>query len=341
MSEKTYDIAVVGATTLVGEALVEILAERSFPVGVLYLLDANEAAGGRVQFEGKNISVRDVANFDFSQVQLSFFAAGEKIASAYAPKAAGAGCVVIDNSAEFRQDDDVPLIVPEVNSEQIAQYNQSNIIASPDCSTIQMMVALKPIFDLIDVRRVSVVVHQAVSERGRSGVTELAAQTAALLNVKSIESKVYPKQVAFNILPCLEGVLDNGYTEREMALISAAQKVSANDAFHVNSSAATVPIFFGNSMAIHVETLVLVTSGQARKLFGAASGLVVLDENESEEYPISVIEVVGQDSVYVGGISGKASAINSLDLWVVTDNIRKGAALNSIQIAEILIKRYM
>ncbi len=341
MLNKVCDIVVVGATTLVGETLIEILAERGFPVGVLYLLDVNDSAGGRIQFEGKSVVVGDVADFDFSQVQLAFFTAGEKVAAEYAPKAAGAGCVVIDSSAEFRYDDDVPLVVPEVNPEQIAQYNQSNIIANPDCSVIQMMVALKPIFDLVGIKRVSVAIYQAVSEMGKAGIEELAGQTAALLNVKPIESKVYAKQIAFNVMPCLEGILENGYTDREMALVSAGKKILADDAFHVNSTTATVPVFFGNSMAIHVETVRSLAPDRARALLGSAAGVVVLNELEPEGCPTPALEAAGKDSVYVAGIRGNSSVVNSLDLWVVTDNIRKGAALNSIQIAEILIKRYV
>ncbi len=341
MSEKSYGIAVVGATSVVGETIIEMLAEREFPVGTLYPLAEPGDAGGRIQFGSKNVSVKNLAEFDFSKVQIAFFAAGCEVAAEYAPKAAGAGCIVIDNSAEFRLDEDVPLVVPEVNPEEIAQYNQSHIIANPNCSTIQMVVALKPIHDAVGIERINVTACQAVSGSGRAAIEELASQTAALLNCKSLETKVYSRQIAFNILPLVDALQDNGYTKEEMDIVSETQRVMGDRAIQINPTAVRAPVFFGHSEAVHIETEVQITADAVRALLDKAPGVEVVGGVADDDYPTAVTESAGQDSVFVGRIRQDISHPRGLDLWIVADNVRKGAALNSIQIAEILIKDYI
>ncbi len=341
MSEKSYDVAVVGATSVVGETILELLAERDFPVGKLHPLAAESEAGGRVQFGSKNLAVKCLAEFDFSCVQIAFFAAGADVAAEYATKAAGAGCVVIDNSAEFRQDEDVPLVVPEVNPEEIAQYNQSHIIANPNCSTIQMVVALKPIHDAVGIERINVATYQAVSGSGKAAIDELAGQTAALLNCKPLESKVYSKQIAFNILPLIDELQDNGYTREEMDIVNGVKRLMGEDSVQVNPTAVRVPVFFGYSEVIHIETKTAISASTARSLLEKAPGVEVVDELGEGGYPTAVSESAGQDPVFVGRIREDISHPRGLDLWVVADNVRKGAALNSVQIAEILIKDYI
>jgi len=337
MTEKTYDVAVVGATDLVGEAIIEHLGVRGFPVGTLYPLAAGDAAGGRVQFCEKSISIRPVEDFDFSRVQIAFFADTDEVSAKFVPKAAGAGCVAIDTSAEFRNDEDVPLVVPEVNPELIRQYNQSNIIASPDCPTVQMVVALKPIYDAVGIDRINVLVQQSASALGRDAVEELAAQTAALLNMKPIKSSVFSKQIAFNSLPCTDQPLDHGYTKDEQAIIDSTKKIFADSELKVNPSISTIPVFFGCSQALHIETKNKISVDAVTKLVSLAPSVKLIEG----DCPTVVTDAVGKDSVFVGRVREDLSCLSGLDLWVVADNVRKGAALNSIQIAQILIKEYL
>ncbi len=338
---KKYDVAVVGATGAVGETIISILEERNFPVGTLYPLASSRSAGSRVQFRGEYLRVQDLAEFDFSKVQIGLFSAGGDVSAIYAPKAAAAGCVVIDNTAHFRYEADIPLVVPEVNPHAIAQYNVRNIIANPNCSTIQMLVALKPIYDAVGIERINVCTYQSVSGTGKEAIEELAGQTAALLNVQSIEPRVYPKQIAFNVLPHIDVFMDNGYTKEEMKMVWETRKIFEDDAIQVNPTAARVPVFYGHSEAVHIETREKITAEQARALLERAPGVVVLDERKPGGYPTAVTEAVGTDPVYVGRIREDISHPRGLDLWVVADNVRKGAALNSVQIAEILIKDYL
>ncbi len=337
MTEKTYDVAVVGASDLVGEAIIEHLGERGFPVGTLYPLAAGDAAGGRVKFGEKSLSIRPVEDFDFGQVQIAFFADTDETSAKFAPKAAGVDCVVIDSSAEFRYDEDVPLVVPEVNPESIRHYNQSNIIASPDCSTVQMVVALKPLYDAVGIDRINVLVQQSASALGRGAVEELAAQTAALLNMKPITSVVFPKQIAFNSLPCADQSLDNGYTRDEQAIIDSTKKIFADSELRVNASVSTIPVFFGCSQALHIETKNKISVDAITKLLSQAPSVKLVDDN----CPTVVTDAVGNDAVFVGRVREDVSCSSGLDFFVVADNVRKGAALNSIQIAQILIKDYL
>ncbi len=338
---KTFDVAVVGATGAVGETIISILAERNFPVGTLYALASARSAGSRVEFRGSYVKVQDLATFDFSKAQIGLFSAGGEVSAIYAPKAAAAGCVVIDNTAHFRYEADIPLVVPEVNPHAIAQYPARNIIANPNCSTIQMLVALKPIYDAVGITRINVCTYQSVSGTGKEAIEELAGQTAALLNATPIEPKIYPKQIAFNVLPQIDVFQENGYTKEEMKMVWETQKIFEDVNIKVNPTAARVPVFYGHSEAVHIETRDKISAAQARALLKKAPGIVVLDEHEPGGYPTAVTESAGTDPVYVGRIREDISHPRGLDLWIVSDNVRKGAALNSIQIAEILIKDYL
>ena len=338
---KTYNVAVVGATGAVGEAMLEILAERDFPVDKVFPLASSRSAGEKILFKNRSLTVGDLADFDFSQVQIGLFSAGSSISEKYAPIAADAGCVVIDNTSQFRYDDDIPLVVPEVNPHAIEAYKQRGIIANPNCSTIQMLVALKPLHDAVGIERINVCTYQAVSGSGKEAIEELAMQTAHLLNGKSIESKVYPKQIAFNVLPQIDVFMENGYTKEEMKMVWETRKILGDDTIQVNPTTVRVPVFYGHSEAVHIETRRKISTGEARELLDQAEGVVVLDRREAGGYPTAVTEAAGRDPVYVGRIREDISHPRGLNLWVVADNVRKGAALNSVQIAELLVKNFI
>ncbi len=336
-----YDVAVVGATGAVGETMLSILAERDFPVGSVYPLASSRSAGSKIEFKGSYLTVGDLGEFDFSKVQIGLFSAGASVSREYAPKAAAAGCVVIDNTSEYRYDADVPLVVPEVNAHAIADYKNRGIIANPNCSTIQMLVALKPIHDAAGIERINVCTYQAVSGTGKEAIEELATQTAALLNMKTAACKVYPKQIAFNVLPHIDVFQDNGYTKEEMKMVWETHKILEDETIQVNPTAVRVPVFYGHSEALHIETREQISATQVRALLEQAPGVVVLDERSDGGYPTAVTEGAGRDPVFVGRIRDDISHPRGIDLWVVADNVRKGAALNSVQVAEYLIKGYL
>ncbi|MBM4208749.1 MAG: aspartate-semialdehyde dehydrogenase [Gammaproteobacteria bacterium] len=338
---KFYSVAVVGATGAVGEAMLSILEERKFPVGEVHALASSKSAGKRIPFQGGSLKVEDLATFDFSRVQIALFSAGASVSAEYAPKAAAAGCVVVDNTSYFRYDDDIPLIVPEVNPEKIADYRNKNIIANPNCSTIQMLVALKPIYDAAGIERINVSTYQAVSGTGKKGIDELAKQTAKLLNGKPVESTVYPKQIAFNVLPQIDVFQDNGYTKEEMKMVWETQKILGDNSVKVNATTVRVPVFYGHSEAVNVETKEKIDATTVRELLDKAPGVTVVDERVNGGYPTAVTESSGHDNVFVGRIREDISHPKAINLWVVGDNVRKGAALNSVQIAEILVKNYI
>ncbi|MDA8094573.1 MAG: aspartate-semialdehyde dehydrogenase [Betaproteobacteria bacterium] len=338
---KTYDVAVVGATGAVGETMLSILEERGFPVGQIYPLASSRSAGSKISFRGREVTVGDLATFDFGRAQIGLFSAGGSVSAEYAPKAAAAGCVVIDNTAHFRYDDDIPLVVPEVNPHAIAQYKTRGIIANPNCSTIQMLVALKPIQDAVGIARINVATYQAVSGTGKDAIEELAAQTRAIFNQTGVVAEVYPKQIAFNVLPHIDVFLENGYTKEEMKMVWETRKIMEDQTIQVNPTAVRVPVFYGHSEAVHIETRRKITAEAARALLAKAPGIVVVDERKAGGYPTAVTEAAGRDPVFVGRIREDISHPLGLDLWVVSDNVRKGAALNSVQIAEILIERYL
>jgi aspartate-semialdehyde dehydrogenase len=337
---KQYDVCILGATGAVGEAMLEILEQRKFPVRNLYPLASSRSAGSTVTFNGKNITVQDVEGFDFSKAQIGLFSAGGSVSEKYAPIAAAAGCIVIDNTAHFRYDDDIPLVVPEVNPHAIAQYKNRGIIANPNCSTIQMLVALKPIRDAVGIARINVATYQAVSGTGKEAIDELAEQTRALLNSQDVKIEVYPKRIAFNVLPQIDVFMENGYTKEEMKMIWETKKIMEDDSIMVNPTAVRVPVFYGHSEAVHIETRKKITAAEARALLEKAPGVVVMDKHEPGGYP-TAIDAAGNDATYVGRIREDLSHPMGLNLWVVSDNVRKGAALNSVQIAEILIDQYL
>ena len=338
---KTYDVAVVGATGAVGETMLSILSERNFPVGNIYALASARSAGKRVAFGDKQLVVQDLDTFDFSQVQIGIFSPGASVSKIYAPKAAAAGCVVIDNTSQFRYDDDKPLIIPEVNAHALARYKDTNIIANPNCSTIQMLVALKPLHDAFGITRINVCTYQAVSGTGKEAIEELGGQTAKLLNGLPAEASVYPKQIAFNVLPHIDDFQDNGYTKEEMKMVWETHKIMEDSSIAVNPTCVRVPVFFGHSEALHIETREPITANQAREMLRTSPGVVVMDERKDGGYPTAVTESAGQDAVFVGRIREDISIENGLNLWVVSDNVRKGAALNSVQIAECLVQDYL
>ncbi|MGA7749738.1 MAG: aspartate-semialdehyde dehydrogenase [Gallionella sp.] len=336
---KQYDVCILGATGAVGEAMISVLEQRNFPVRNLYPLASSRSAGSSVRFCGKDITVIDVDDFDFSKTQIGLFSAGGSVSEKYAPLAAAAGCVVIDNTAHFRYERDIPLVVPEVNPHAIAQYKNRGIIANPNCSTIQMLVALKPIRDAVGIARINVATYQAVSGTGKEAIDELAEQTRALFNQQDVKVEVYPKRIAFNVLPQIDVFMENGYTKEEMKMVWETRKIFEDDSIVVNPTAVRVPVFYGHSEAVHIETRKKISAAAARALLEKAPGVIVMDKREPGGYP-TPIEAAGNDATYVGRIREDISHPMGLNLWVVSDNLRKGAALNSVQIAEILIAKY-
>jgi aspartate-semialdehyde dehydrogenase len=338
---RTYDVAVVGATGAVGETMISILEQRNFPVGTLYPLASSRSAGKTVMFRGSRVTVTDLAEFDFARAEIGLFSAGGSISADYAPRAGEAGCVVVDNTSYFRQDADVPLIVPEVNIEALAGYTVRNIIANPNCSTIQMLVALKPIYDAAGIERINVATYQAVSGTGKEAIEELAGQTARLLNGQEIDCEVYPRQIAFNALPHIDSFQDNGYTREEMKMVWETRKIFGDESIQVNPTCVRIPVFYGHSEAVHIETVDKITAEEARALLEAAPGVTVIDERADGGYPTAVGDAAGTDPVFVGRIREDISHPRGLDMWIVADNVRKGAALNSVQIAESLVSTYL
>ncbi|HHZ88763.1 MAG TPA: aspartate-semialdehyde dehydrogenase [Chromatiaceae bacterium] len=338
---KKYNVAVVGATGAVGETMLSILAERNFPVDQVFPLASSRSAGKKIQFGDGYVTVQDLADFDFAQTPIGLFSAGASISEEFAPKAAAAGCVVVDNTSQYRYDDDIPLVVPEVNPEAIAGYTNRGIIANPNCSTIQMLVALKPIYDAVGIERINVCTYQAVSGTGKEAIEELAAQTAALLSGKPVDTSVYPKQIAFNVLPQIDVFKENGYTKEEMKMVWETRKIFGDDSILVNPTAVRVPVFFGHSEAIHFETRDKISAEAVTELLKHAEGVQVLDDRDDGGYATAVTEGANSDPVFVSRIREDISHPRGIDLWVVADNVRKGAALNSVQIAEILIRDYI
>ena len=336
-----FNVAVVGATGAVGEIMLEILAERDFPINELYPLASERSAGTTVLYKNKPVTVGNLAEFDFSKAQIGLFSAGGSISAEYAPKAGEAGCIVIDNTSYFRFEDDIPLVVPEVNSHKIAEYGNRNIIANPNCSTIQMVVALKPIHDAVGIKRISVSTYQAVSGTGKAGIEELAKQTAELLNGREAETDVYPKQIAFNALPHIDDFQENGYTKEEMKMNWETRKIFNDESIQVSATCVRIPVFYGHSESVQIETHKPISEQEVKDLLTEAEGVTVIDERQDGGYPTAVSESAGQDSVFVGRIRQDISFPNGINLWVVADNVRKGAALNSVQIAEKLIKSYL
>lgn len=332
---RTFTVAVVGATGAVGEIMLKTLADRAFPIRQLHVLASERSAGDTVEFDGRGLTVQDLATFDPTGVDIALFSAGGGVSREYAPKFAAAGAVVIDNSSAFRADPDVPLVVAEVNPEALRDRPRG-IVANPNCSTMQMLVALAPIHREAGIERINVATYQSVSGTGRRALEELGRQTAALLNFQDAKPDVYPVQIAFNVIPHGGDFLDNGYTSEEMKLLTETRKILGDDSIQVNATVVRVPVFYGHSEAVHVETRAKLTAGRARELLAAAPGIEVVDERVPGGYPTPVTHASGNDPVYVGRIREDISHPRGLALWIVADNIRKGAALNAVQLAELV-----
>ncbi len=341
MNQAGYRVAVVGATGAVGNEMIATLEDRDFPVSELKLLASARSVGKTYEFKGAEYAVEELTEDSFNDVDIALFSAGGSISEVFAPIAASGGAVVIDNTNAFRMDEDVPLVVPEVNPGAIADYKRRGIIANPNCSTIQMVVALKPIYDEVGIRRIVVSTYQAVSGSGKKAIDELEKQVFALFNQESeLPVNVYPHQIAFNCLPHIDVFLENGYSKEEMKMVRETKKIFADDSIGVTATAVRVPVFFSHSESINIETDEKITVDEVRELMERAPGVELVDDLSQNRYPLA-IDGAGQDATLVGRIREDESINNGINLWVVADNIRKGAALNAVQIAEILIREYL
>jgi len=331
---KECSVAIVGATGAVGEEMRKVLEQRNFPVKNLVLLASERSEGRRLTFRRAGIAVAALTKDSFKGVDIALFSAGASISKEFAPAAVDAGAIVIDNSSAFRMDEDVPLVVPEVNPEDVQEHN--GIIANPNCSTIQMVVVLKPIHDAAGIKRIVVSTYQAVSGTGKKAVHELRQQTKTILADGDAKIEVYPHQIAFNVLPHIDVFLDNGYTKEEMKMVSETQKIMHDPGLKVTATCVRVPVFVGHSEAVNIETEKKISVSKVKNILGNAPGVEVVDDLEQNLYPLPV-EAEGKDACYVGRIRKDESIENGINLWVVSDNLRKGAALNAVQIAELLI----
>lgn len=333
--KEKYVVAVVGATGAVGNEMIAVLEERDFPIENIRLFASERSEGVLLKFKGQDIPVETLKEDSFNGIDIALFSAGAERSKIWAPIAAKSGCVVIDNSSQWRMDPEVPLVVPEVNSHDLKWHK--GIIANPNCSTIQMVVALKPIHDVAKIKRVVVTTFQAVSGTGKKAMDELLQQTVALLNFKDIEIKVYPHQIAFNVLPHIDKFLENAYTKEEMKMVNETKKIMGDPSIRVTATTVRVPVFRGHSESVNIETEKKITAQEARELLSKAPGVVVVDNPEKNEYPLPIY-ASGRDEVFVGRIREDESIENGINIWVVSDNLRKGAALNAVQIAEELVK---
>ena len=338
---KKYNIAVVGATGAVGQMMIQILLERKFPVKRLDLLASKNSEGKKINISGNNFKVKSLDNFDFHETDIALFSAGAAISKKYASHATKNNAVVIDNTSFFRYEKNVPLIVPEVNGKEISCYKETGIIANPNCSTIQMLVAIKPIHDVCKIKRINVCTYQAVSGSGNLAIEELKDQINAYTQNKNIESKIYPKQIAFNVIPQIDKFMDNGYTKEEMKMVWETKKI-LDDAIEVNPTTVRVPVFYGHSEAVHLELEEKISANKVKEiLMDKNSGVILVDEHKDGGYPCAANECEDSNEVFVGRVREDISIQNGINMWVVSNNIRKGAAYNSIQIAELLIKDYL
>jgi aspartate-semialdehyde dehydrogenase len=339
---KKFNVAIVGATGAVGEMFVTVLQERRFPIGNLFLLASERSVGQVIEYKDEELFVQDLETFDFSQAEIALFSAGGSVSKEYAPIAAQAGCIVIDNSSAFRYEDEIPLVVTEVNPGRIADYVNRGIIANPNCSTIQMVVVLKPLHDAVGISRINVATYQAVSGTGKKAILELINQMTDLLNGRPIaEPQVYSQQIALNVLPHIDDFQDNGYTREEMKMVWETQKILEDKDIMVNPTTVRVPVIYGHSEAIHLELKAPLSAADAREILGNSPGIIVVDDPAKLQYPTPLKHASGHDEVFVGRIREDISHPFGLNLWVVADNIRKGAATNAVQIAEILINEYL
>ncbi len=338
--DRQFKVAIVGATGLVGETMITVLEERGFPVEKLFALASDRSLGRHLSFRDKSLGVRAVKGFDFSQADIALFSAGAETSREFAPQAVAAGCWVIDNTAEFRLRDDVPLVVPEVNPQALAALQSPGIIANPNCSTIQLVVALKPLHDAAGIERIDVATYQSASGAGRAAVEELARQSIQVLSGKGpIELEGGYQQTAFNCIPHIDEFQENGYTREEMKLVLETRKILGAPTLRVNATAVRVPVFYGHSEVVHINTRRPLSAAQARELLKNAPGVTLMDEPRVGGYPTAATEAANRDTVYVGRIREDLDPDRGLNLWVVADNVRKGAATNSVQIAEALVRR--
>jgi len=338
---KQFNVAVVGATGAVGETILNILEERNFPIANLYPLASSRSAGSDIEFKGANYSIEDLDKFDFTKVDIALFSAGGDISAKYAPIATHKGAIVIDNTSFYRYDNDIPLVIPEVNPHAIAGYKNKGIIANPNCSTIQMLVALKPIYDLAGIDEITVSTYQAVSGSGRKAIDELIKHTGSMLNGRQEEPEVYSQSIAFNVLPQIDVFMENGYTKEEMKMVWETHKILEDNTITVNPTAVRVPVLYGHSEAINLKLKSPCTSDNVRKLLRKSAGIEVIDNPSELQFPTPLKHAAGMDHIYVGRIRQELNNDKGLNLWVVGDNVRKGAALNAVQIAEILIADYL
>lgn len=340
MKKDRYNVAVVGATGAVGEQMREVLEERDFPVGEIRLLASERSAGQFLPFQGRQIRVEVLKEDSFKDIDIGLFSAGGSVSTKFAPLAVKAGAVVVDNTSVFRMEPDIPLVVPEVNSKDIPKYRARGIVANPNCSTIQMVVALKPIHDAVRIKRIVVSTYQSVSGAGRQAMEELSQQVAALFNGRELKKEKFPHQIAFNCIPHIDVFMDDGYTKEEWKMIHETRKILGEANLPVTATTVRVPVFCSHSESVNVETVVKLSAAEAKRILREAPGIIVADEPAENIYPMA-IEAVGKDSTYVGRIREDNSVPNGLNLWVVADNLRKGAALNAVQIAEILIRDHL
>ncbi|MDM8517143.1 aspartate-semialdehyde dehydrogenase [Desulfobacterales bacterium HSG16] len=340
MAEKQFNLAVAGATGAVGNQMMTCLEESDFPLKSLKLLASSRSVGRKLRFRGDELPVEELKEDSFKDIDIAIFSAGGGTSEHFAPFAAKDGCVVVDNSSAWRMDPDVPLVVPEVNPHAIAGYKKKGIIANPNCSTIQMVVALNPIYRNFGIRRIVVSTYQAVSGTGKKAVDELFDQTRSMLNFIDYEKNVYPHRIAFNCLPHIDKFLENGYTKEEMKMVNETRKILEDDSIAVTATTVRVPVFYSHSEAVNIECEKPVTAEGVRELLSAAPGIRVMDDPANNVYPMA-IDAAGQDMTLVGRIRKDISNPNGIDLWVVADNIRKGAATNAVQIAQVLAKDYL
>ena len=338
---RKFNVAVVGAAGAVGKTMLSLLQEREFPAGQIHAVASSRSEGKNIAHGNGNLRVRGLESFDFTAVDIALFSPGSAVSKIYAPLAADSGCVVIDNTSCFRNDSAIPLVVPEVNPEALEGFQKRNIIANPNCSTIQMVVALKPIYDLVGIERINVSTYQAVSGTGLEAIEELTNQSRQKLDGSPLTSSVYPHQIAFNCLPHIDSFSENGYTKEEMKMVRETKKIMGDPSIQVNPTCIRVPVYHGHSEAIHIETKEKITAKKAIEVLTQAPGIEVVQNNEDFEYPTASTHAENTDPVYVGRIREDISHPRGINLWVVSDNLRKGAALNSIQIAETLVQRYI
>jgi aspartate-semialdehyde dehydrogenase len=340
MSEKKVNIAVAGATGAVGNQMIKCLEERKFPLKSIKLLASRRSVGREIRFKGELLAVEELTESSFQNVDIALFSAGGSTSKIFAPIAAKDGCVVVDNSSAWRMDPEVPLVVPEVNPHAIADYTKKGIIANPNCSTIQLVVALNPIHKKCGIKRIVVSTYQAVSGTGKRAIDELFDQTRSMINFLDYEKKVYPHRIAFNCLPHIDVFMENGYTKEEMKMVNETRKIMEDETIGVTATTVRVPVFFGHSESVNVETSEHITADEARALLEQEPALKVIDEPAKNLYPLA-IDAAGQDLTYVGRIREDESIANGINIWIVADNIRKGAATNTVQIAEMLLKNYL